>query len=205
MNNKNCQSINNNNNNEEIDLRRDSFSDRICDDLCEVLLKFLFFDDKLRFECVSKQFQRCVYSKPYKLIIGYEKDCNYNYKKDKNNLSKLLYHCYVRSLYMERRSQITFENLKAFESVLKKCKFLNEIKIFKFSHQLNDTNSVLDLISENCKHLKTFTFDLSHSSEESIINFVPKYGQKLETLETTDINGFDCIDYQKISIILKNC
>jgi hypothetical protein len=106
---------------------------------------------------------------------------------------------------MERRSQIRFENLKAFKSVLKKCKFLNEIKIFKFSHQLNDTNSVLDLISENCKHLKTFTFDLSHSSKESIINFVPKYGQKLETLETTDINGFDCIDYQKISIILKNC
>jgi hypothetical protein len=70
MNNKNCQLINNNNNIKEIDLRRDSFSDRICDDLCEVLIKYLSFEDKIRFECVSKQFQRCAYSRQYKLQIN---------------------------------------------------------------------------------------------------------------------------------------
>ena len=32
--------------------RRDSFSDRVCDDLCEHLLSFLSFEDKIRFECV---------------------------------------------------------------------------------------------------------------------------------------------------------
>jgi hypothetical protein len=55
MNNKKFKSINNNNN--KIDLKRDSFSGRICDDLCEVLLSYLSFEDKIRFECISKQFQ----------------------------------------------------------------------------------------------------------------------------------------------------
>jgi hypothetical protein len=45
----------NNNNNNEKSLKRDSFSGRICDDLCEVLLSYLSFEDKIRFECVSKQ------------------------------------------------------------------------------------------------------------------------------------------------------
>ena len=34
--------------------RRDSFEDRVCDDLCEVILQFLPLKDKLKLECVSK-------------------------------------------------------------------------------------------------------------------------------------------------------
>jgi hypothetical protein len=51
------------------DLKRDSFSDRICDDLFEVLLKYLSFEDKIRFECVSKQFQRLIFNKQYCIEI----------------------------------------------------------------------------------------------------------------------------------------
>ncbi len=54
---------NNGINSESNHLFRQSFSYRICDDLCEVLLKYLSFEDKIKFECVSKQFQRCVYCK----------------------------------------------------------------------------------------------------------------------------------------------
>ena len=46
--------------------RRDSFEDRVCDDLCEVLLQFLPIKDKLKFEFVSKQFQRNVFQRQYK-------------------------------------------------------------------------------------------------------------------------------------------
>ena len=42
----------------EDNYRRDSFDDRICNDLCEVILKYLSLEDKLKLECVSKQFQR---------------------------------------------------------------------------------------------------------------------------------------------------
>jgi hypothetical protein len=65
MNNKKLKSINNNNNNNEIDLRRDSLSD----DLFEVFLKYLSFEDKICIECVSKQFQRLVFNKQFVVDI----------------------------------------------------------------------------------------------------------------------------------------
>jgi septum formation topological specificity factor MinE len=63
------QLIENNNKNYGFEPKRDSFSDRICDDLCEVLLKYLSIDDKIKFECISKQFQRCVYTKQNSINI----------------------------------------------------------------------------------------------------------------------------------------
>ena len=41
--------------------KRQSFDERICDDLSEVILKYLSLKDALRLECVSKQFQRTVF------------------------------------------------------------------------------------------------------------------------------------------------
>ena len=49
--------------------RRDSFSHRVCDDLSEVILQFLPIENKFRFECVSKQFQRTVFQKQYELNV----------------------------------------------------------------------------------------------------------------------------------------
>ena len=51
--------------------QKDSFGDRIYDDLCEDILQFLSFEDKLRLECVSKQFQRTIYSKMTELYFEY--------------------------------------------------------------------------------------------------------------------------------------
>jgi hypothetical protein len=36
---------------------------RFCDDLCGEILIFLPINDKIRLECVSKQFQRCLIRK----------------------------------------------------------------------------------------------------------------------------------------------
>ena len=49
--------------------KRQSFSDRICDDLCEEILQYLSLEDKLKLEGVSKQFQRTVLNKHYELSI----------------------------------------------------------------------------------------------------------------------------------------
>ena len=35
--------------------------DRLADDLTEEVLQYLTFSDKVRLECVSKQWMRCVY------------------------------------------------------------------------------------------------------------------------------------------------
>ena len=53
----------------EDNYRRDSFDDRFCDDLCEDILQYLSLEDKLRLECVSKQFQRTVFQRQYKLNL----------------------------------------------------------------------------------------------------------------------------------------
>ncbi len=49
--------------------RRQAFDCRICDDLCEVLLKYFSFEDKIKFECISKQFQRLIFNKQYFIHI----------------------------------------------------------------------------------------------------------------------------------------
>ncbi len=116
MNNKKFKSINNNNN--KIDLKRDSFSGRICDDLCEVLLSYLSFEDKIRFECVSKQWKNCVYIK--------QNTIDFNSKKYYNSLSKLF-------VKFETNESLIF-SFNAFESILKKCKFINNIIISYFPH-----------------------------------------------------------------------
>ena len=45
----------------EDNYRRDSFDDRVCDDLSEVILQYLSIKEKLKLESVSKQFQRTAF------------------------------------------------------------------------------------------------------------------------------------------------
>jgi hypothetical protein len=154
-------------NRSKYELKRDSFSDRICDDLCEVLLKNLSFEDKICFECVSKQFQRCVFVKQNILEISNKKDNN-------NKLNKLL----LKSENTSNERQI---DLTAFESVLKKCKYINKIMI-SFDLKLS-ADKVLQLIAQNCENLKSIDFNFINISQNTLIEFADKCGQKLECIQ----------------------
>ncbi len=57
--------LRNNLNNEKCS--KNSFNDRIDDDLCQLLLSYLSIEDKIRFECVSKQWKELVYNKQQRL------------------------------------------------------------------------------------------------------------------------------------------
>jgi hypothetical protein len=162
MNNKKLKSINNNNN--ESSLKRDSFSDRICDDLCEVLLSYLSFEDKIRFECVSKQFQSCVNNKQNCLEI-----VNYTQTKHKPN-----------NLFKKMAKNKCF-NYKAFESILKKCKFINNV-IIDIDFKSINNEQLMQLIIEYCTYLKSIAFDFNEISDELIEKFGLKFRQKLEKL-----------------------
>ena len=50
--------------------RKDSF-DRFGDDLTELILSFLWFEDKIRLECVSKQWKRCVFQKQFVIELNF--------------------------------------------------------------------------------------------------------------------------------------
>jgi hypothetical protein len=68
----------------------------------------LSFEDKIKFECISKQFQRLVSNKQFIIEVN-----EYPNRKE-NTLNALI----------KKRNEI---NVKAFEGVLKKCNFLNEV------------------------------------------------------------------------------
>jgi hypothetical protein len=181
------QNNNNNNNNNCIDLKRDSFSDRICDDLCEVLLSYLSFEDKIRFECVSKQWRKLIFNKQYIIKI-------YRYPIQKKNIFK--------ALWNERHEF----NVKAFESVLKKCKFVNDINFWN-----NDNNDItyeiiLKLIIKYCYYLKSITLCFGLINDKLIEKFGLKFGQKLSHILYYGCSGVQQdIHIHKFKKLLRLC
>src|SRR5205809_805561 len=104
--------------------KRRSFSERVCDDLSEELLQYLTIEDKLRLECVSKQFQRTVFTKHHEIEIKWG----------------------------EKRGNFRFEvDCKRLTIVLKKTPNISEIKI---ELNIENMSEVLKTIVEYCHHLK---------------------------------------------------
>ncbi len=77
----------------------------------------------------------------------------------------------------------TIFNYKAFESILKKCKFINYI-IFNFSYynEIINTEQIFKSIIRNCNNLELIEFNFSQISNELIENFGLKFGQKLRSI-----------------------
>ena len=156
--NENMNQMNDNKSNKELYLRRDSFSDRFCDDLCSVIVSYLSFEDKIRFECVSHQFQRYLFVKQYVIEFNNNNNSIFN---TQNNLSKLtLFNGNIR--------------FKAFESVLKKCKFINKIVISIERIGCKNRGQVLQLITKYCKHLKSIVFNFKDINEKVLFEFAEK-------------------------------
>jgi hypothetical protein len=108
---------------------RDSF-DRFCDDLMIEILKYLSFNDKFKYECVSKQWKRCVFQRQYSVIV--DKCSNYS--------------CYVKKFHNKiciTRLNIHYNNnksesLNALQRILNKFKFINQISLYGY-----DKNNML--------------------------------------------------------------
>ena len=162
-------------------VNKKSFSDRICDDLCEEILQYLSLEDKLKLEGVSKQFQRTVLKSHYELSIK-------NKEEDKYVLNENY-----------------FFNLESLEVLLKKCPNITSIEL-KASKKC-DYNPVFRLIIKYCNNLREIDFggneiymkhieeferkfhrkikSLSHFKDENIYNLFPN----IEKLKFVDYNG----------------
>jgi hypothetical protein len=175
------------NNNNKIDLRRDSMSDRICDDLCEILFTYLSFEDKIKFECVSKQWQKLIFNKQFILDINV-----FGNHKKQHFLDKLLI----------PKNDNKFD-LKAFESVLKKCKFINNIII---RESIGSEQMICQLINKHCLNLKSITLNLDAISDQTLKLFANKFGKKLENLNNCKFIDFgNSYVSEKIKSLLKEC
>ena len=184
----------------EDNYRRDSFDDRFCDDLCEDILQYLSLEDKLRFESVSKQFQRTVFKRQYELYINLSPGEHKYYLENKEGFGYRRGHKYY---YIEDQS------LDSFEALLKKCPNITSIEL-ETHHLLSNVgynpekfNQIFQLIIENCYNLSevivwkgiALEFDLNDRNFEE---FHQKFGPKMKYLRSfrklNDLNLFPNIE-----------
>jgi hypothetical protein len=166
---KSIQMIDNNSNN-EIVLKRDSFNDRFNEDLSQLLLSHLSFESKICFECVSKKWQKFIFNKQYSIQINSKPYA----PKNNNCLNKLM---------KSRRNQNNYYkeiDLKAFESVLNKCKFIDNIDVKE--REFQNKRQVLELITKYCPNLKSIAFSFNEIREQTLSEFGLKLGPNLRSL-----------------------
>jgi hypothetical protein len=140
----------------------DSF-ERFGDDLCQLLLSFLPISDKIKFECVSKQWKYLIFNKQRKLII---------------NGTKTIDTMPISLKFMEKNSNSIIEKLT------KKLIFLKELRMNLFIDQ-----QMLETIAKNCQFLRKInSFGSNVEIEKHYKTFGQICGQKLQHIDFYTIN-----------------
>ena len=137
--------------------------DRFGDDLTELILQYLTFEDKDNLELVSKQWRRLIYNKQFVIEIDFFNE-EYIRQNSLNSITDICKSCLVQ---LDKQS---------LESVLKKCP--NILKASFVDYYCVDS-SVLSLIGRYCPRIKSLNFD---SDPIKDCDFFRIYGHKLEEL-----------------------
>ena len=154
---------------------RDSF-DRFGDDLTELILSFMSLENKIKLECVAKQWQRFVFNKQFAIEIW-----RIYQESTKDSLI---------GLYNGSRIK-----RKALKSILKKCRHIRTVRLYSRF----DSRQVLSLIGQYCPNIKSFYFD---DNNGKALDFFRMYGHKLEELDIWRDNEKIrfCPNLKKVSI-----
>ena len=149
-------------------IAKNSF-DRFGDDLTELIVSYLWFEDKVRLECVSKQWRRLIFNKQFVIEI--------KTKETKNSMIKL-----IRG---KNKFALTIEN-QLLESLLKKCPNITKFSVdsdVKLSSEAN--GHMLSLIGQYCHLIKSLEYYPNYDiSNEKELTFFRDNGHKLEELDT---------------------
>jgi len=156
---------------------------RFCDDLCREILTFLPVEDKIRLECVSKLFQRCIIrsQKIFELSDSVTSG---------NNLSKYVLKSFKPSYFTD--IYIEYEILI---KVLCKFKFIDRITITKSYLGTYGHSNLLNVINVLCQHIHSIEFDFNLSYQMKL--FCIKFGGKIKEIKLICRNGSDCKDCVK--------
>lgn len=118
----------------------DSF-DRFDNELCELLLSFLSFEEKIKYECVSRQWRKCIFNRQTVLRISH--------KGRHDTLPQLLIYS-SKSGDSHQKSDESVIGDKALQCVLKKCKNIRKIDTTEHC----TSNRALFIIATYCKQLE---------------------------------------------------
>ena len=139
--------------------------DRLGDDMTEEILQYLTLEDKIRLECVSKQWKRCVFQKQFVIEIDYNRD-----RKGQNSLNGLF-----RRIDDERQS-----DEQRLVSVMKKCQNIRKVILRRITK--SNMLSMIRYFAPFC------VFD-------EAVNYVRNYSNDLSFLEKYDQNNQRIIKY----------
>ena len=156
--------------------KRVSFNDRIYDDLCEDILKWLSIEDKIKFTSVSKQFQRCLHSLWLRQKV----------LKIDSELNNDRYDCNIWPILLLNgwSTEKTVEN--GIEKLLKIFPNINEIHFERIARFRSFTNLMLRAILKHCIYLHTIGFSSFNCSTQLIEEFGQRFGPNLRSLEFVD-------------------
>ena len=143
--------------------------DRFGDDLTELILQYLIFEDKVRLECVSKQWRRLVFNKQFAFDIKYFDRLN-GYENE-NSFEKLI----IKKEY-EGIDPMIGHNKQVLKSVLKKCPNISRVK-------LTEEKSYEDwyLITKYCRRVTKLL--VSKDCEvKALMSFAAKHGMWLQEI-----------------------
>ena len=175
-------------------LRRDSFRDRICDDLCQFILSFLSFEDKVRLQCVCKRFKRTILRKQANLVIRYAnhqlitiylKSCLFisslgqNHSESETEDEDESNYDYTDKFYTRK---VGFK-YRALKSVIEMCPYIQSVDIRNNYTNFYESNGILSLIMKKCQYLKEFKFIFGYIEVKLRDEFVNRFGHRLSALK----------------------
>ena len=154
--------------------------DRFGDDFCELILSYLRLFDKISYECLSKQFSRCVYEKQFRLIVN-----------------KTVFQRLVRT---DRKGK-TFTDVNRFKRLVKKLCNVRVIDV-EYSQLWCDFGKFLEILGlteKYCEHLKEINIHFVNITEDQVNYVLKKFGYKLGSI--TFKNRNDRRYYSNFSLI----
>ena len=153
--------------NPQMNTNRDLFDVRIDDDLFEVIVSYLPIKDKLRYESVSKRFQRFVFDKQKVLKMSYSN----GFLRISGNFADSLNEDYLVSNRVMNVTNLT--------KLLKKFRFITCLMI---DSDLNDMTEVMDTITEYCDRLTEVRISSIVSRWQTVERFYRKFGPNLKRI-----------------------
>jgi hypothetical protein len=132
--------------------------DRFDDDLCELLLNYLPVIDKIRFECVSKQWKSLIFNRQQSLQI-----CS------NGMINSVLIKTSNETIQVPKNANKTL-----FKSLFKKFKFIQVLEIRDYI-----SKEVFNAITDSLNFLEVFCYS-KHMCKSDLISLGSSFGQRLK-------------------------
>ncbi|CAG2165529.1 unnamed protein product [Oppiella nova] len=129
--------------------------DRFGDDLCQLILSYLPFEDRFRYECVSRQWRRLIFRSQRVLTLEYN---------------------WASFFLPTLREGLVFATNR---SILKKCQQITEISVNRF---VNNRDVVFQVINKYCHNLSAIESDFDGMSARTVTAFCHTFGAQLKKL-----------------------